>query len=658
MDRHAASGRPQTAGASNQRRRKSLIASSSGHPRLQADNAIVGSSTPRFLHHSTTDRAVSSVGRRRSLSAGALEVQHGVETACHQTDNTACKAGPPRPGTVPAEFRPLKSTRQPPVGGATRWKEQRIRGASGRVIETRLGELRADKNKRFEFLKRVDNIIASRKSNKPRSTGAWSDIRQGAGRTSRKSVQQILEAYPLNTERKADLVELLRSGGIEANRATQSLRDPATNTLLSTRAKEGRRAREARIRDLVAWSERRRMEEEKAAREMNDIKERELWARRERLRQRRSRKGQTRMWLVVIKTLAASSWSKKRLEDLAETKTQEEAARIIARCFALIAEQRLKLRLEVATRVIHKQFAEKIRRLKAKRAAEATAVLALFLSDVKRSGVRPRVKLLAYRVARAHIQLAHIQRWWRTVRRKNEAHRRVMCRLWEQEVDRRVDDKVNEIFRARQDTQSSHSDAEGVQGWVIRNASSSSLGAHRAKAVRHAKEEKEKAERARLMLDPLINPPPDVKARMCAEYVKQKLKRHLGAVVTYEQEKLRQISASFIRGNKYIAGLLVRPRWRTGVTLREVRALVDAGVEFVAGTFWLWEPQTPIRLEDGTLVAESMLTPEELAAGVARRFKYDHDSATDLEIDENRDQEGRTTLPSAQRGVVPTTGMV
>ena len=53
-----------------------------------------------------------------------------------------------------------------------------------------------------------------------------------------------------------------------------------------------------------------------------------------------------------------------------------------------------------------------------------------------------------------------------------------------------------------------------------------------------------------------------------------------------------------------------------------------------------------------------MLTPEELAAGVARRFKYDHDSATDLEIDENRDQEGRTTLPSAQRGVVPTTGMV
>ena len=50
--------------------------------------------------------------------------------------------------------------------------------------------------------------------------------------------------------------------------------------------------------------------------------------------------------------------------------------------------------------------------------------------------------------------------------------------------------KVNEIFRARQDTQSSHSDAEGVQGWVIRNASSSSLGAHRAKAVRHAKEEK------------------------------------------------------------------------------------------------------------------------------------------------------------------------
>lgn len=52
------------------------------------------------------------------------------------------------------------------------------------------------------------------------------------------------------------------------------------------------------------------------------------------------------------------------------------------------------------------------------------------------------MKLLAYRVAHAHVQLARLQRWWRRRRREMAACRRVMCRLWEQEVDRRVDAKV------------------------------------------------------------------------------------------------------------------------------------------------------------------------------------------------------------------------
>lgn len=43
-------------------------------------------------------------------------------------------------------------------------------------------------------------------------------------------------------------------------------------------------------------------------------------------------------------------------------------------------------------------------------------------------------------------------------------------------------------------------------------------------------------------------------------------------------------------------GLPVRPRWRTMATPREVEALVDAGVEYVKGTLWLWEARTPSRL--------------------------------------------------------------
>ena len=53
-----------------------------------------------------------------------------------------------------------------------------------------------------------------------------------------------------------------------------------------------------------------------------------------------------------------------------------------------------------------------------------------------------RVKLLAYRVAHAHVQLARLQRWWKRTRRELSACRLVLIRLWEKEVDRRVDAKV------------------------------------------------------------------------------------------------------------------------------------------------------------------------------------------------------------------------
>lgn len=55
------------------------------------------------------------------------------------------------------------------------------------------------------------------------------------------------------------------------------------------------------------------------------------------------------------------------------------------------------------------------------------------------------MKLLAYRVAHAHVQLARLQRWWRRSRQEMVACRRVLCRLWEQEVDRRIDAEVFEL---------------------------------------------------------------------------------------------------------------------------------------------------------------------------------------------------------------------
>lgn len=57
------------------------------------------------------------------------------------------------------------------------------------------------------------------------------------------------------------------------------------------------------------------------------------------------------------------------------------------------------------------------------------------------------MKLLAHRVAHAHVQLAKVQRWWKRRRRELAACRVVLCRLWEQEVDRRVGAKVTITHR-------------------------------------------------------------------------------------------------------------------------------------------------------------------------------------------------------------------
>lgn len=45
-----------------------------------------------------------------------------------------------------------------------------------------------------------------------------------------------------------------------------------------------------------------------------------------------------------------------------------------------------------------------------------------------------------------------------------------------------------------------------------------------------------RGERARLMLDSLINPPSDVKVKICTEYLKMMALRHLEAVEKYQNE--------------------------------------------------------------------------------------------------------------------------
>eukprot|EP00752_Nemacystus_decipiens_P008314 g7432.t1 len=459
-------------------------------------------------------------------------------------------------------------------------------------------------------------------------------------------------------------------------RATQTLLDRDTKAILTRRANKGRRARESRIRDLVSACRKHQLEQQLAARANQAIKDQKTMARRERAREARGLMAQTKGWLTALKMYTAIVWVANGLAGIEEEKRRSEAAKIITRHVVTVARHRFTLRLEAATRVIDNHFAKKIRRWKTKRDAQATSVLERFLKDIKSSNVRTKVKLLAYRVAHAHVQLARLQRWWRRRRQEMAACRRVMCRLWEQEVDRRVEAKVDEIWRARNEGtsiayensggnhhhhgQTHHQTDAGAVGL-------GSAGALRWGAVRHTPPSapssvgsvKEfghaaaaRGERAtirhHLLLDPLMNPPSDLKVRMCGEYLKQMVRRHAGAVGEFEENCRRaarpQRRATKFGGKKItllavsyavqarrqvlhakameVARLAGRPRWRTGALPGEVPALVDAGMEYILGMRWLWEPRTPSRLDDGTLVADSMPTPEELAARVASKFRY------------------------------------
>ncbi|CAM9167777.1 unnamed protein product [Ectocarpus sp. 13 AM-2016] len=561
---------------------------------------------------------------------------------------------------------------------------------SARVIEGRLDALRADDDARAEFLQKVAGIIENRKVQERRL--AWSgDAPRPIPKTRNDVERELKRACPLDAERKAGLVERLRSGGIEANsRATQTLLDPDTKAVLMRRANAWKRAREERIRSLVSSCQRRRHDQDKAARQSQAVKEQKSEARRERTKQARGRAAQTKGWLTALKMHAAVTWVVNGLDGIEEDKRRAEAAKVITRHIMAVARHRFKLRVEVATKVIDDQFAKKIRRWKTKRDTEATAVLKRFLTDVKSSDVRTRVKLLAWRVAHAHVQLARLQRWWRRRQQEMAACRRVMCRLWEKEVSRRVDVKVDEIWRARNEAsllahESTNSnihqgDGAGFGGallggsalrlGVVRHdprASASApggggsgggidllreggFGAAKGKAFRQFKEEQARGEkatiRAHLLLDPLINPPRDLRVRMCGEYVKQMALRHAGAVAEFETKAKRiadlQMKTKFgekgsllavslaVQAERQVlnskglemAGMPVRPRWRTGPVPGEVAALVDAGVDFISGVQWLWEPRTPSRLEDGSLLTDSMPTPEEQATRVASKFRY------------------------------------
>lgn len=56
-----------------------------------------------------------------------------------------------------------------------------------------------------------------------------------------------------------------------------------------------------------------------------------------------------------------------------------------------------------------------------------------------------------------------------------------------------------------------------------------------------------RGERARLMLDPLINPPSEVKVKMCTEYLKMMALRHLEAIGKYQNELDRITKAQLMK---------------------------------------------------------------------------------------------------------------
>lgn len=53
-------------------------------------------------------------------------------------------------------------------------------------------------------------------------------------------------------------------------------------------------------------------------------------------------------------------------------------------------------------------------------------------------------------------------------------------------------------------------------------------------------------------MDPLVNPPADLKVRMCQEYLKQMAVRHAGAVGEFE-ENSRRVADTEIRATKVCA---------------------------------------------------------------------------------------------------------
>ncbi|CAB1105897.1 unnamed protein product [Ectocarpus sp. CCAP 1310/34] len=627
-------------------------------------------------------------------------------------------SGRKRPETAPPGATTRKKRAPAQISQAARaprsGRHTGERGGSARVIEGRLDALRADddastarnplaghltthsrtlrmrpdssrfcpaKRHRAEFLQKVASIIEKRKVQERRL--AWSGDAPRPIPKTRKDVERELQrACPLDAERKAGVVERLRSGGIEANRATQTLLDPDTKAVLTRRANAWKRAREERIRSLVSSCQRRRRDQDIAARENQTVKEQKSEARRERTKQARGRAAQTKGWLTALKMRAAVAWVVNGLDGIEDEKRRAEAAKVITRHVMAVARHRFKLRVEVATKVIDNQFAKKIRSRRSM-AKTKSPLPALPRTLTISSDVRTRVKLLAWRVAHAHVQLARLQRWWRRRQQEMAACRRVMCRLWEKEVSRRVDVKchcmpirfnlkVDEIWRARNEaslfahesTNSNNHQGDGagfggallgesaLRWGVVRHdprASASApggggggggidllreggFGAVKGKALRQFKEEQARGEkatiRAHLLLDPLINPPGDLRVRMCAEYVKQMALRHAGAVAEFETKakyiadlQLRTTKVRVLNTNQ-IQEMPVRPRWRTGPIPGEVAALVDAGVDYISGVQWLWEPRTPSRLEDGSLLADSMPTPEELAARVASKFRY------------------------------------
>lgn len=108
-----------------------------GCSRSQPGNAI--SESPHPCHD-------DSAFRRHPSSPATFSIQE-VDTASRltKTSNGTIRS---RPGTAPADMQQERLFRRQPLLGGTQ-KARRVRGASGRVVETRLDELRADENMRY-----------------------------------------------------------------------------------------------------------------------------------------------------------------------------------------------------------------------------------------------------------------------------------------------------------------------------------------------------------------------------------------------------------------------------------------------------------------------------------------------------------------------------